>query len=69
MNAFYPIGTGASSGFQTATTNQTSWAASTNVAPSATGSVSPALTGMASRLGMDIMGLAAVGIFGAMIAL
>lgn len=34
-----------------------------------TGSEAPVSTGAASRVGTDILGLAAVGIFGAMVAL
>ncbi|KAK4496121.1 hypothetical protein PRZ48_012100 [Zasmidium cellare] len=72
----YPIGTGASSGFSTAT-NGTGYAAPTGSGASGSGSVPPSptesgitsSTGGASRLGMDVVGLAAVGIFGAMLAL
>lgn len=69
-----PTGTAgtASSGFHTATTNGT-WSAPTGTGGSSasqtTGAGVAESTGAASRLGMDVVGLAAVGVFGAMLAL
>ena len=71
-----PLGTAgtASSGFHTATTNGT-WSAPTasstggSSASQTTGAGGAQSTGAASRLGMDVVGLAAVGVFGAMLAL
>lgn len=75
------MGTGASSGFMTQTANGTYSAPTASAtgsgraggsggsAATPTESGIASSTGAASRLGMDVMGLAAVGVFGAMMAL
>lgn len=82
LGSGYPAGTGnaASSGFQTATANGT-YSAPTSGSGAGSGSATGSApagpsesgvqgsTGGAARLGMDLLGLTAVGVFGAMLVL
>ncbi|CAK3865903.1 Hypothetical predicted protein [Lecanosticta acicola] len=75
---YAPIGTGASSGFMSQTANGTysaPTASATGTSRYGSSAATPTesgistSTGAASRLGMDLLGLTAVGVFGAMLAL
>ncbi|KXT17039.1 hypothetical protein AC579_4350 [Pseudocercospora musae] len=68
--AAYPVGTGAS-GFTTSAIANGSYTAgtATGTVPSQTESGLASSTGGAARLGMDLVGMAALGVFGAMLAL
>ncbi|KXT04181.1 hypothetical protein AC578_53 [Pseudocercospora eumusae] len=68
--AAYPVGTGAS-GFTTSAIANGSYTAgtATGTVPSQTESGIAGATGGATRLGMDLVGMGALGVFGAMLAL
>ncbi|KAF7186680.1 hypothetical protein HII31_11912 [Pseudocercospora fuligena] len=68
--AAYPVGTGAS-GFTTSAIANGSYTAgtATGTVPSQTESGIASSTGGAARLGMDLVGMVALGVFGAMLAL
>ncbi|EME83977.1 uncharacterized protein MYCFIDRAFT_214564 [Pseudocercospora fijiensis CIRAD86] len=72
--AAYPVGTGAS-GFTTSAIANGSYTAgtatgtATGSVSSHTGSATASSTGGAARFGMDVVGMAALGVFGAMLSL